>query len=272
MPRAKDPSRPPESPAPATHFVVERLNWRRRRRDVYHRYPGQTRVASFDTPDQAEAYRREQEAKARAVVNPFAGCLAPPTEQTSLPEEVFCDWLTDHGVEPPRPAGQDQRRDWAAWWKERSPEWDERRRAAVWERLDRVTFFRVSERPKLPVVYAVVKAVWGYNDEWYYPGSEGGEVQTVYRSRQKAEEVAARENESAREEWRMAFEEFDMGYAPAGLNQFDLEGRLMPGWSPFEPTPTPTWTGGEDREGYNTFPPEEVAFFEVVEVELEGGQ
>src|SRR5439155_19064065 len=92
---------PPKAKA-ATHFVVERLNWRREHGSCYYRYPGHVRVASFDTADEAEAYRRQHEARARAAVNPFAGGLAAPAEQTSLPEEVFCDWLTDHGVEPPK--------------------------------------------------------------------------------------------------------------------------------------------------------------------------
>src|SRR5262245_45749813 len=112
MPRAK----PAPPAAPATHFVVERLNWRRQRDDRYYRYPGQVRVASFDSADEADAYRRQHEAKARAAVNPFAGGLASPTEQTSLPEEVFCDWLTDHGVEPPKKVKKTGKRNWAAWW------------------------------------------------------------------------------------------------------------------------------------------------------------
>ena len=84
------------------HFVVERLNWRRDNGDKFHRYPGQARIASFDTREEAEAYRRERESKARAAVNPFLGTLAPPVEQTSLPEEVLCDWLTDQGIDPPK--------------------------------------------------------------------------------------------------------------------------------------------------------------------------
>jgi len=265
MPKPKSTTAKPA----ATHFVVERLNWRRAHADRYYRYPGQTRIASFGTLEAAEAYRREHETKARTAVNPFAGSLAPPTEQTSLPEDVFCDWLTDQGVTPPTKAKKTGQRDWAAWWSKNASNWKPEQRAAVWDRLDRVTFFRVSERPKVHVVYAVVRVVWGYNDEWYYPGSEGGETQTVYRSREKAEQIAEQENEDARDEWQTAFQEFDMGYEPAGLNQFDLEGRLLPGQDPFGP---PVTSGAVDDEGeeWHTFSPPQVAFYEVIELELEG--
>jgi hypothetical protein len=253
-----------------THFVVERLNWRRADGERFYRYPGSTRIASFDSADEAEKFRRDNEAIARAAVNPFAGSLASPTEQTSLPENVFCDWLTDHGIDPPKQAKKTGQRDWSAWWEKSSKKWNDAQRSSVWDRLDRVSFFRVSERPKRPVVYAVVKVVWGYNDEWYYPGSEGGETLTVYRSHDKAEKVAAEMNSDAREEWGMAFTDFDMGYEPAGLNQFDLEGRLLPGQNPFG---EPITSGVVDEEGeeWHTFAPEQVAFFEVVEIELEGG-
>ena len=111
-----------------THFVVERLNWRRSRGDTFHRYPGQTRVASFDTAAEAEAFRRAEEAKARAAVNPFAGTLAPPTDQTSMPEGVLCDWLQDHGIDPPTPK-KSEKRDWAKWWEKASPRWTADQRA-----------------------------------------------------------------------------------------------------------------------------------------------
>src|SRR5262245_11549084 len=103
----------------ATHFVVERLNWRRRAAERFYRYPGQARVASFATAEQAESYRREHEEKARDAVNPFAGTLAPPADQTSLPEGVLCDWLTDQGIAPPK-AKKNGSRDWAGWWTKES--------------------------------------------------------------------------------------------------------------------------------------------------------
>jgi hypothetical protein len=254
-----------------THFVVERLNWRRSRGDTFYRYPGRTRVASFDTAEEAEAFRRVEEAKARAAVNPFAGTLAPPTDQTSMPEGVLCDWLQDHGIDPPAPKKSGPR-DWAKWWEKAAPRWTDAQRAAAWEALDRVRFFRVGEQPHKPVAYAVVQVVWGYNDEWFYPGAEGGQVQTLYRTRERAEAEAARRNAEERENWVGMLGEDGVGYEPAGVNQFELEGRLLPGQDPFGPAPKPARADEEDEEGDEifTYAPDEVPFYEVIEVELEG--
>ena len=62
----------------------------------------------------------------------------------------------------------------------------------------------------------------------------------------------------------------DVGYEPAGANQFELEGRLLPGQDPFGPDPKPALAGEEDEEGDEifTFAADEVPFYEVIEVEL----
>lgn len=180
---------------------------------------------------------------------------------------MFCDWLTDHGIESPK-ATKKKGRDWEAWWQKIAKKWNDEQRAAVWDRLDRVTFYRVSERPKRPVVYAVVEVIWGYNDEWFYPGSEGGETQTVYRSREKAEKEAARLNKDEREEWTEAIQDHGLGYEPAGLNQFDIEERLLPGQDPFDPPMESSFIDTEGDE-FHTLTPDQVAFYEVVELELE---
>jgi hypothetical protein len=251
----------PEAPPEAgTHFVVERLNWRRSRGDTFYRYPGQTRVASFATAAEAEAFRRVEEAKARGAVNPFAGTLAPPTDQTNMPEGVLCDWLQDHGIDPPTPDKKTGKRNWAKWWGKQSSRWTADQRAAAWEVLDRVRFFRVSERPRRPVAYAVVQVVWGYNDEWFYPGAEGGQVQTLYRTRARAEAEADRQNAAGRDRWIDTF-------TSGGI---DLEGRLLPGQDPFGPAPKPTLEEDEDGDEIFTFAPDQVPFYEVIEVELEG--
>jgi hypothetical protein len=250
-----------------THFVVERLNWRRVG-GAFCRLPGETGVASFATADEAEVFRRDREAEARKVVNPFAGAVGLHAV-TALPEPVLCDWLEDHGIDPPAVV-DDGTRDWAKWWEEVSPGWTEAQRERAWQRLDRVSFFRVEQRPRRPVVYAVVRIVWQYNDEWYYPGTEGGEVTTAYRSRERAEEECARQNERERQVWTRRFQQEGWGYEPAGLNQFDLEGRLLPGADPFGPPPQPARTEDDEGDEIWTFTPDEVPFFEVVEIELEG--
>ncbi len=229
------------------------------------------RIASFETAEEAESARREREAAARAAVNPFAGTLTPPADQSSMPEGVLCDWLQDQGIEPPAPHRTTHRRDWVKWWDVGQKHWTEEQRATVWQALDKVQFFRVVQRPKRPVVYAVVRVVWGYNDEWYYPGAEGGQTLTVYRSRKRAEAECRDMNEEAREEWNELFEENpDLGYEPAGLNQFDPEDRLLPGQDPFGPVPKPANDVDEEGDELGTFTADEMPYFEVVELDLEG--
>jgi hypothetical protein len=259
---------PPTTPTAAgTHFVVERLNWRRDRSGVFRRYPGAARVASFDSADAAEAFRREREATARAAVNPFAGALAAPADLSHMPEPVLCDWLQDHGIDPPPTT----RRDWAKWWDKQSPKWSDDQRAAAWEALDKVRFFRVDERPRRPVVYAIVEVVWGYNDEWYYPGEEGGQTQTVYRSREKAEAECQRRNAASRRDWQGIVGDLTRGEA-AGFEQypFDMEDRLFPGQDPFGPPRKPPAEREEEDDEPGLYATDEVPFCEVVELELEG--
>ena len=258
-----------KSKPPATHFVVERFNWRRHGRDgTFHRLPGFTRLRSFDTREEAEAVRFAEEQKARGVVNPFLGTLAPPVDQSDLPEPVLCDWYMDHGFVLPKPDKKGHR-DWAKWWAKESKKWPPERAAVAWEPLNRVRFYRVSERPKVPVGYALVEVNWGYNDEWYYPNAEGGTITTVYRNREKAVKECSLRNAREAESWDgMAA---DIGYEPAGANQFELNGRVLPGRSPFDPEPTPQRTE-PDEEGDEvfTFTAREVPFWEVIEIELEG--
>ena len=240
---------------PAPRYVLNRLNWRWSDAGLV-RLPGEVRVASFDDPQSAEAERRTREAAARERVNPFASGLAP-FEQTSMPPGVFRDWLLDGGIDPP--AEFDDPGAWGRWWEAESPGWTADQRAKVWEALDRVRFFRVEERPARPVAYAVVEVVWGYNDEWYYADGEGGRVMTVYRSRQRAETVCAVENEKARREWADAVsEEPDDEYG-----NFEVGDREEAA-DPFADRPR-TESYADPRKSA------EVPFFEVVEVELEGG-
>jgi hypothetical protein len=257
------------TPKPAgTHFVVERFNWRRHGvTPTFHRLPGFTRIQSFDTREEAEAFRHAEEPKARAVVNPFLGTLAPPTDQTDLPEHALCDWYMDHGFDPPAPDKKTGKRDWAKWWQQGSKQRNGDRAAVAWEPLHKVQFYRIVERPKVPVVYALVSVNWDYNDEWYYPNAEGGTVMTVYRSREKAIKECERRNANEAEGWgEMAL---DMGFEEAGANQFELNDRVLPGRSPFDPPPKPT-KPPEDEDFGNLFPADEVPFYEVIEIEMEG--
>ncbi len=249
--------------------VVERLNWRRSGGGTFHRLPGFTRVRSFDTADEAEAFRFAEEVKARGVVNPFAGTLAPPLDQTDLPEHALIDWYMDHGFDPPTPDKKTGKRDWAKWWDKHAKKWTAERALVAWEPLHKVRFYRVTERPKVPLGYVLVRVNWGYNDEWYYPAAEGGTVLNVYRSREKAVEECESQNDIAADLWDDSAQEY--GYEPAGANQFELNDRVLPDRSPFDPDTTPVRTGPDvDGDEIFTFTAREVPFWEVIEIELEG--
>lgn len=265
MAKAKSMTAPPPA---GTHFVVERFNWRRHGvTATFHRLPGFTRIQSFDTREEAEAFRFAEEAKARAVVNPFLGTLAPPVDQSDLPEHALCDWYMDHTFDPPKPDKKGHR-DWAKWWGKECKKWTGERAAVAWEPLHKVRFYRVSERPKVPVGYALVQVNWDYNDEWYYPNAEGGTVTTVYRSRARAMQECQARNEVDVDLWEEGAEDF--GYEPAGAHQFELNDRVLPGRSPFDPSPTPEEPAREADFEFHTFTAQEVPFWEVIEIELEG--
>jgi hypothetical protein len=273
---------------------VSRLNWRPTGKRVLVRLPGETRVAAFADFDAADADRTDREAAARAIVNPFC-CGVVWCDRSHLPEPVFRDFVRDAGVEPPtivapadpdgHPALRKRRQQaeapesgfvsWAAWWEATAPALSAEQCARVWEGLGRVRFFRTEERPVRSVAYTVVEIRWNYNDMWYYPGDEGGEHVVAYRSRERAEAECARRNAEARERWRR-----DLDLAPAAevanpdadpdqLYQFDMQTRPFPDRSPFELQLRPSERAQEDANS-DLFTVDEVPFFEVVEIEVEG--
>jgi hypothetical protein len=234
---------------------VERFNWRRHGgTSTFHRLPGFTRIQSFDTLADAEAFRHAEEVKARAVVNPFLGTLAPPTDQTDLPEHALCDWYMDHSFDPPKPDKKGVR-DWAKWWDKHSKKWKGDRAAVAWEPLHRVRFYRVTERPKVPVGYALVQINWEYNDDWHVGDEEGGTLTAVYRDRERAAKVCAKRNLDTTRGW-------DSDDA-----MFEMNDRTLPGASPFDPPLEPIHP---PEYGDVLFTAAEVPFWEVIEIELEG--
>jgi hypothetical protein len=193
-----------------TVFVVMRYNWRRAGAR-WHLMPGSTRLASYPSRAEAEAEAARRERNARQRVNPFT-CGADLVALTSMPEPIFLDWIQDAGFTPPTPDAWDLR-DWPAWWDALPA--DPEPRARVWEAFDKLRFFLVVERPNVPVGYAVLSRCWQYNDEYYYLNHEGGQVQAVYRTRERAL-AAARE-----------LHDNNLGNAsywqPAGADLFDPE-------------------------------------------------
>ncbi|MBY0461123.1 MAG: hypothetical protein K2V38_27695 [Gemmataceae bacterium] len=195
-----------------TVFVVSRLNWRPSG-GSWWLAPGTARLASFPTRDEAEVDRARREANARRRVNPFE-CGKAFAELTAMPEDIFLDWVTDTGLSPPEP--QDGKpRDWAAWWDATKPDMSPERHAKLWEALTGLHFFRVDERPDVPVGYAVLSLCWQYNDQWSYLASEGGTVQEVYRTRAGALEAARKVRSGGEGE--------SVNWHPAGADLFDPE-------------------------------------------------
>jgi hypothetical protein len=181
-------------------YVVQRLNWHQKN-GQFLRLAGALPVATFDTPEEAEAERARRERAAREVVNPFAIGSAPH-EQTSLPVFALRDWLLDADLSPP-PADAPGAA-WRAWWASQAPTWSAEQRERVWDRLDRLQFYVVEERPAGRRVYLVVDADCHYFDYWF------NGVHRAFLERQSAQEEADRLN--AEEGW----EEFEAREVPEG--------------------------------------------------------
>ena len=192
---------------PAVRYVVSRLRWRRNFWNGYRRSPGEVTLVSFATSDAADADRWARERRAREWVNPFE-CGEAVHHWTSLDEPRLRDWLMDRGIDPPAP-GADGKTAWAKWWAKNHKRLGDEKRAAVWEVLDRVRFYTFAARPVRPVVYAVVKIDWEYNDQWQV-SYDHGEVQTAYRRREAADAACEQANTGARRAWD-GIDMFDMG-------------------------------------------------------------
>jgi hypothetical protein len=155
----------------------------------------------------------------------------------------------DHGIDPPE--AKKDGTDWRGWWQQVRPTLGSEKETLVWEALDKLRFYNVTERPVRPVVFAVVKIEWHYNDEWNDTYSDGGEIQTVYRRRERATEECERLNAAERNRW--------------GGGQFDLKYRLEKRQDLLAEPPIDTNDYGE-----NLLSHDEAPFYEVIEVELEG--
>jgi hypothetical protein len=131
---------------PDSVYVLERLNWRAAvPRGLWLALPGADPLATFPDRPGAEALAREREWAVRRRVNPFR-CGGPFLHyQTSFDAARLHDWFLDLGLVPPEPTTDSAA--WAAAWELGLPQMTDAQRAAAWEVLDRVRFFRVVERP-----------------------------------------------------------------------------------------------------------------------------
>jgi hypothetical protein len=170
-------------------YIVRRFNWRFLQQTAdgswYVRLPGATLVAAFDSPDDAETYRWEREQAIRRRVNPFR-CGTDLTDLTHLPAYAFKDYLLDDDVRPAKGDSFAQVR-WDKWWDRNACLWNEDRRQRVWDVLDRVRFFEVSEQP-IGVLNVAVEPVFpnslGFGDR--PRRSEGGRPRRGFGSREDA--------------------------------------------------------------------------------------
>jgi hypothetical protein len=127
-------------------YVLERLNWRAAvPRGLWLRLPGTDPLATFPDRPTAESAAREREWAIRRRVNPFRCGGEYLHYQTSFDPARLHDWFLDLGLEPPKPTTDSTA--WAAVWDRALPQMTDAQRAAAWEVLDRVRFFRVVERP-----------------------------------------------------------------------------------------------------------------------------
>jgi hypothetical protein len=242
-------------------YTVERLVWRAVRYldekfetdwEGFVQLPGARRLRSFDTAEEADAFCKEQEAAIRAKVNPFA-CGGPALHyQSRFDDGRLRDWLLDAGLEPPAPGAwydtPGTTSHWRAWYDEAAPRMTPAQLDALWQALDRVRFYRVTERPPAKTAYVVTRREWDYNDNWYYTTSADGRSIEAYSTYEKAEAARQRWERNERNTW---------GESSLEVNNI-LWSRLQPG-----DTLLPRRGGdvfaedGDDR-----------LFFEVVEVEV----
>lgn len=228
---------------PPTRYAVRRLTWARNdyADDRYYRLvpeAGTPEVTDLDSYEAAVAECRELEAEARAAANPFEYGGPGLFYQSSLDGPRFHDWLLDAGIDPPPPDDPARR---IIWWQTRSANLTPAQREKVWEALDKVRIFEVTEDGPRKA-YVVVEVTWTWNDEpWLDADPEGGRPQKAFRDRAKAEAYCEQLNRQKRAENDLGFE------------SFNYEGRA-----------------GHRGAGETVYPIEEAAFYEVIEVEAEG--
>jgi hypothetical protein len=213
----------------ADRYVVRRMVEREYGRDDIP-HPAEQFVAAFESRAEAEEHARrlDREAGRDGLYVLYCPDWWTPfdrgfTNATTLPEYAFRDWLMDAGIDPPPPyqpppppelegvskrekqrmqreeEERDHIRHWQGWWASvvRAGRLTPEQVARVWEALNRVRFFEVVAVPaegvpsQAEALYAVVQHCWEYNDN-LYKGSN--ETLTIFRTRERADEVAAEWN------------------------------------------------------------------------------
>ena len=124
-------------------YVVRRKNWEYND-EFFDCYGDGTPVQTFLRREAAEEYRRKCEATSdHDGLNPFELGGNDLSDQTSLTPTELAERLAAAGLKPPRrPEGYGEFSDW---WSVHEKSFTPEQRAAVWEALDRVSFFEVAE-------------------------------------------------------------------------------------------------------------------------------
>jgi len=174
---------------PMSRYFVRRRNWRwspgnehTPRGWVCFPGPGTT-VAEFDFFDDAEHDWGKREAAMRLKINPFD--CGPLSAVTSFPGPILRDFLMDVSIEPPAPGIA-----WEAWWVANREQLSDEQQARLWQAVDKVRFFEISEAAVGPEVHVVVDVVWEEREGIHVADWDGGELIRACRHVQRAGEIA----------------------------------------------------------------------------------
>jgi hypothetical protein len=102
-------------------------------------------LAAFLDSEEAGCFRRECVKAFQEIKNP----LECPRMYTTIPEEVFCDWILELGLELPQQRlfeGWDLTwRCWREWWEQKQPTMTDWQRLKIWEVMDIDPLYKVIE-------------------------------------------------------------------------------------------------------------------------------
>jgi hypothetical protein len=239
---------------PEKMYVLERVNWRRAR-DACVRLPGFTRIRTYDRKDEAAAEMQRLENASRAKINPFTCGGAMLHYQTSHSLESLVTLLQSHGTDPPTDTSR-RSAPWAKWWNGVEATLSAEMREGIWAALDKVRFYRISERDPCPVVFVVVEIAWTYNDNWWDANTEGGTIIRAFSSRDAAEEFRDQANDERWNEIRRTW-----------LSKLDYEGRKLNTQERWHAQLTPLDLFDEREYDKYFVDPKTTSYFEVIEVE-----
>lgn len=144
-----------EPVAPKVVYVVQEINWRFNDSWYYREDEGDGPMgwplAAFVDRGKAESHRREKEREARAGENPFGfGEVLSDLSTTHPDNDSLLALVREMGLPLPRAyerKGRLHLQDWEDWWEGREKEMSREQTERVWDAMDKVNFFEVTELP-----------------------------------------------------------------------------------------------------------------------------